>query len=243
MTSSRELVFSVRVDPRRLLVRMAFVIALLVLGSTVAVGALAYFRWSEGSLGHEMVKLFWLDTEQNLPTLYQFIALASASVLMFHISEQPGLGVLSDRKRWQVLGGTFAFLAIDEVARIHETVGDTSSFNFGAAGLLIYVPVVLGLALWWLPLYLRLDRRSRVLLLLSALLYVGGAAGVESLSQWYEGTWGKATPLYVVLATIEEALEMLGIAVLIYALLEYLRGLQSGMPDLQTLSVLRNETT
>ena len=62
--------------------------------------------------------------------------------------------------------------------------------------------------------------------LLSAVLYVGGAAGVESLSQLYAGIAGKSTPLYVVLATLEEALEMAGIALLIYALLEHLRGLQ-----------------
>ena len=228
MTPTRELSFSVRVDPRRLLVLMAVVITLLVIASTVAVGALAFFRWPDGSLGYEMVKMFWLDTEQNLPTLYQFLTLALAGALMFHIAKQPGAGAPADRRRWRVLGCMFVFLALDEVLRIHETVGDTSSFNFGAVGLLIYVPVVVVLGLWWLPLFLRLDARSRMLLLLSAVLYVGGAAGVESLSQLYAGIAGKTTPLYVVLATLEETLEMAGIALLIYALLEHLCGLQAG---------------
>ena len=164
-TSSRELAFSVRVDPRRLLMLMAVVIALLVIASTVAVGALAFFRWPEGSLGHETVKMFWLDTEHNLPTLYQFLTLAFAAALMFRIAKQPGVGVAADRLRWRVLASAFVFLALDEFLRIHETVGDTSSFHFGAVGLLIYAPVVVLLGLWWMPLLLRLDARARMLLL------------------------------------------------------------------------------
>ena len=228
MTSSREIEFSFRVDPRRLLVLMAVVIMLLVTASTVAVGALAFFRWPEDSLGYETVKMFWLDTEYNLPTLYQFLTLAFAAVLMFYIAKQPGVGVAADRLRWRVLASAFVFLALDEFLRIHETVGDTSSFHFGAVGLLIYAPVVVVLGLWWMPLLRRVDARSRKLLLLSAVLYVGGAAGVESLSQLYAGIAGKSTPLYVALATLEEALEMAGIALLIYTLLERLRGLQAG---------------
>ena len=42
MTSPREIVFNLRVDPRRVLLLMAVVITLLVMASTVAVGALAY---------------------------------------------------------------------------------------------------------------------------------------------------------------------------------------------------------
>lgn len=226
-TSFRALAISVRVDPRRLLRLMAVAIALLVIASTVAVGALAFFRWPEGSLGHETVKMFWLDTEHNLPTLYQCLTLAFAAALMFHIAKQPAVGVAADRLRWRVLAGAFVFLALDEFLRIHETVGDTSSFHFGAVGLVIYVPVVVVLGLWWMPLLLRLDARARMLLLLSAVLYVGGAAGVETLSQLHAGIAGKATPLYVVLATLEEVLEMAGIALLIYALLQHLGGLQA----------------
>lgn len=230
MTSPREIVFNLRVDPRRVLLLMAVVITLLVMASTVAVGALAFFRWPEGSLGYETVKMFWLDTEHNLPTLYQFLTLAFAAALMFIIAQQPGAGVPADRLRWRVLAGVFIFLALDEFLRIHETVGDTSSFHFGAVGLVIYVPVVVVLGLWWSPLLRRLDARPRMLLLVSAVLYVGGAAGVESLSQLYAGIAGKTTPLYVLLATLEEALEMAGVALLIYALLGCLRGVQAGHP-------------
>ena len=64
----------------------------------------------------------------------------------------------------------------------------------------------------------------------AAILYVGGAAGIETLSQLHAGVAGKATPMYVALATLEEIFEMAGIAVLVYALLDHLRQLQEAPP-------------
>ena len=219
--------FSLRISPRRALAVMAVLIAVLVVASTVAVGALAVFRWPEGSLGYETVKIFWLDAEKNLPTLYQSLALGLAAALMFAVSRAAPRLLPADRARWKVLAGVFVFMALDENLRFHETLADTSSLHFGAAGLAIYVPVVALLALWWLPLLGRLDGRLRNLMLAAAVLYVGGAGGIESVSQLYAGVAGKATPLYVALATLEEILEMAGVALLVYALLDHLDKLQS----------------
>ena len=218
---------TLRISARRALAIMAGLIGVLTAASTAAVGALALFHWPEGSLGHETVKMFWLDSERNLPTLYQSLALGLSAALMFVLARvSPSLQPV-DRTRWKVLGGVFAFLALDENLRFHETIGDTSSFTFGAVGLAIYVPVVALLGLWWVPLLRRLDRRLRGLLLAAAALYLGGAAGVESAGQLYAAVAGKATPLYAALATIEEILEMAGVAVLVYALLEHLARIQA----------------
>jgi hypothetical protein len=206
---------------------MAMLIAVLVAASTAAVSALALFRWPEGSLGYESVKMFWLDAEKNLPTLYQSLTLGLAAALMIVVARASPRLLPSDRTRWRVLASIFVFLALDENLRIHETIGDTSSFNFGAAGLAIYVPVVVLLGLCWLPLVRRLDGRLRRLLLAAAVLYIGAAGGIESASQLYAGVAGKATPLYVMLATLEETFEMAGIAVLVYALLDQLSTIQA----------------
>jgi hypothetical protein len=219
--------FTLRISPRRTLVVMATLICLLVVASTLAIGALALFRWPEGSLGYESVKMFWLDAENNLPTLYQSLALGFAAALMIAIVRVSPQLLPADRTRWKVLAGVFVFLALDESLRFHETFGDTSSFNFGAAGLLVYVPLVVVLGIYWLPFLGRLDGRLRRLMAVAAFLYLGGAAGIESASQWHAGVAGKATPLYVVLATLEETLEMAGVAVLVYALLDHLSRLQA----------------
>ena len=219
--------FALRISPRRALAVMAVLIAVLAVASTAAVGALAVFRWPEGSLGYETVKIFWLDAEKNLPTLYQSLALGLAATLMFAVARVSPRLLPADRVRWKVLAGVFVFMALDENLRFHETLADTSSFHFGAAGLAIYVPVIALLALWWLPLLRRLDGRLRRLMLAAAVLYVGGAGGIESVSQLYAGVAGKATPLYVALATLEEILEMAAVAVLVYALLDHLGNVQA----------------
>ena len=215
--------FTLRISPPKALQVMAVLIGVLVAASTAAVGALAFYRWPEGSLGYESVKIFWLDTENNLPTLYQSLMLGAAAALMFVLARASP----ADRPRWRALASVFVFLAFDEILRIHETFADTSSFHFGAVGLAIYAPVVVLLGLFWLPLLRRLDGRLRRFMLAAAVLYVGGAAGIESASQMYAGVAGKATPLYVLLATVEEALEMAGIAVLVYALLDHLSRLEA----------------
>lgn len=222
-----EVLFTLRISPRRALVIMAALIGVLAAASTVAVGALALFRWPEGSLGYETVKMFWLDSENNLPTLYQSLALGLAAALMFVVARDSPRFLPADRTRWKVLGGALVFLALDENLRFHETVGDTSSFTFGATGLVIYVPLVALLGLYWLPLLRRLDGRMQRLMVAAAVLYLGGAAGIESASQLYAGIASKATPLYVTLATLEETLEMAGIAVLVYALLDHLSSIQA----------------
>lgn len=219
--------FTLRISPRRALAIMGVVICVLVAASTAAVGALALFRWPEGSLGYESVKIFWLDAEKNLPTLYQSLVLSLAAALMFVLARVSPRLLASDRTRWKVLAGVFVFLALDENLRIHETIGDTSSSNFGAAGLAIYLPVLVLLGLYWLPLVHRLEGRLRRLLLAAAVLYVGGAGGIESASQWYASAAGKATPLYVMLATWEETFEMAGVALLVYALLDHLSEVQA----------------
>ena len=151
--------FTLKLSSRRTLTTMAVLIGVLTCASTVAVGALALFRWPEGSFGYECVKLFWLDAEKNLPTLYQSLALGLAAALMFAVARVSPRLSRGDRNRWKVLAAVFVFMALDENLRVHETIADTSSFNFGAAGLAIYVPVVVLIAAWWLPLLRRLDRR------------------------------------------------------------------------------------
>lgn len=224
---SSAVTFVLRLDPRQVLLRLLVIIGALVGASCVAIGVLAVTHWPPDTLGYEVVKLFWLDTEHNVPTVYQAATVALSALLMFVIARE---AERPDRLRWYALGCVFVLLACDEILRLHETLADHSTFEFGAAGVLFYAPLLVALALWWLPLYLRFDVRAKTLFALAAVAYVGGAAGVESLSQYLAAATGKATPQYALLATAEETLEMGGIALLIYALLVYLRSARAGRP-------------
>jgi hypothetical protein len=72
----------------------------------------------------------------------------------------------------------------------------------------------------FVPFLRRLPSSTRHRLLGAGLLFVTGAMGFEMLSALF--ALDAASLPYVLVATAEEMLEMLGVAVLVYALLVYL---------------------
>jgi hypothetical protein len=56
---------------------------------------------------------------------------------------------------------------------------------------------------------------------IAGLLFVGGVLGLEMVAGSYSVVHGTFNMTYVLIVTAEEALEMLGIVVLVYALLAY----------------------
>jgi hypothetical protein len=84
-----------------------------------------------------------------------------------------------------------------------------------------YFVIVAGLVLFLYNFLLRLPSKTRNLFILSGLIFVSGAIGLELLEGYYDSLLG--TNYYtVVLYTIEEAMEMVGVIIFIYALLNYL---------------------
>ena len=61
------------------------------------------------------------------------------------------------------------------------------------------------------------------LFIASGMIYVIGAMGLEILGGIQDVLHGSNTLVYLLLCTIEEILEMLGIAIFIYTLLSYIR--------------------
>lgn len=70
---------------------------------------------------------------------------------------------------------------------------------------------------------LALPARIRNLCVLAGLLFVTGAAGLEMVGGLFASSSGQESFGFVAESTVEEFLEMLGITVFIYALMEYLR--------------------
>jgi hypothetical protein len=85
-----------------------------------------------------------------------------------------------------------------------------------------------------IPFLFRLPARFRLLFIVSGAVYVGGGIGVEIVSQLYADASGKWDPIYAALATLEETLEMLGVALLIYALLQRLATFSMSVPRPRT---------
>lgn len=74
-----------------------------------------------------------------------------------------------------------------------------------------------------------LPAKTRGMFLIAGTLYVGGAMGMELLGGYHTELYGLENMPYVLITTFEELLEMLGIAVFIYALLSYISSYMKGV--------------
>ncbi len=172
------------------------------------------------------INLFNLNLEANIPTLFSSLQLLLAAVLLAGIA-------YGHRKQqeafllWYFLAAIFVFLAIDETAALHENLTVYVRTTLGTSGYFYYAWVipygiiaalVAGLFARFL---IRLPRRSGLYFVSSGTLYLAGALGVEMLGGKYISSPGAEELTYTIIYTLEESLEMVGIAFFIYALLDY----------------------
>jgi hypothetical protein len=173
-----------------------------------------------------LIDLIDFDSEKNLPTMYSSLQLLVASCLLAVI----GSWHKSSGKNyapWYVLAAIFLFLGIDEFVQIHERFLDSVREDFQLTGLFYYAWVlpygigVLAFVIAFSRFLLRLPRETMRWFIASGAIYVTGAIGFEMLSARHYEAYGLDNVGYSILYTCEESLEMLGIALFIYALLAY----------------------
>ncbi len=208
--------------------RVLGVVAFLLVLASVGLQLIVYLTGHDTVFG--LVRLFYVDREQNIPTSYSTFLLLFASFLLAVIT-------VLERKRsavrlsyWATLSIGFLYLAADEAASIHEMLvrpvrnllggGNLGIFHF--AWVLPGIILVLLLALFYARFLRQLSTKPRLTFMLAGTLYVGGAIGVEMIGGWYTGLHGRENLTYSLIATVEESLEMIGTIVFIWALLEYI---------------------
>lgn len=204
---------------------LGVLIVLLLLASTAA-HAVAAARGME--VTHWFVQLFDVDSETNLPTWYSSILLLVSAVLLAAIGN-------AERNRtawaryWLALSLIFVALSADEVAGFHSALT-------GPARKLVALEGVLFLLAWVVPAaalllvaavvfarwFFHLPARTRTMAGLSAVIYVSGAIGMELWSGLlYAQGFPHGTAPYIAVSTLEEAMEMGGLLLWNYALLDY----------------------
>ncbi|MCW5202924.1 hypothetical protein VU12_08275 [Desulfobulbus sp. US4] len=222
--------FQLKIHPRETaLFFLAFVILLAVLHS-IAQAVLFYTGNQDLTYITGYVDL---DIEKNIPSFYSGFALFFSSLLFFCLSSL-------DKKQgkkcryWLGLAGVFLFLSLDETFVLHERLGDYTEKYIKSTGILeasglLYFPWIIPygilmtiLGLLYFRFILRLPRKTTVLLILSAIIFLTGAAGFDMLGGREAELHGYYTITYTVLYTIEEFLEMIGVVLLIYTLLDYI---------------------
>lgn len=183
-----------------------------------------------------LIRLFGLGQEANVPTWYSsatlFVAaLLAALIALVRYQYRDPLAL-----QWSLLSLLLCLMSLDETALLHET------FSVVAAQMLLGVRdqpwyvyyawilpgiAIAGVILWWFStLWRGLGPETRAGFTWAAVVYFGGVLGMEVIEAVFAAVLGirgaDASPLYTAVWTAQELMEMVGVAVLILTLLDYL---------------------
>jgi hypothetical protein len=180
-----------------------------------------------------LVYLFNVDQERNIPTFFSVLILLYATWLLYSISVVKSF--LNDKYRfhWWLLTIVLFLIAADEFMATHELISETLRDKYHWSGLLYYswvVPfLVLVIALFIFYsgfLFKNLPSNTRNLMILAGIIYVGGSLGMEMIGGYFYQQEGEENMTNVLLTTLEEGMEMAGIAIFTYALNLYKKEFQ-----------------
>ena len=171
-----------------------------------------------------IVPLLSLSYEGNVPTWYTSALLVACAFFLALIAA--GTRARGERyvAHWWGLAAGFMYISLDEVVSLHEAAG----FLELGGGVLYFswvVPaaaVVLGVGLLYLKFLVHLPGPIRRQFILSGGIYVAGAVGMELPLGWWTDREGTNNLGYALIDSVEEAMEMLGLNLFLFALWEHL---------------------
>jgi hypothetical protein len=178
----------------------------------------------------DLIMLFDLDRERNIPTFFSSAGLFTCSALLAVIAFARKK-IRENYLSWLGLAAIFLFLSIDEFVALHERLVIPLQSALQVSGIFYFAWVIpYGIALIifllvYLKFILNLPGKTQFLFILSGLIYVTGALGLELIGgRYYElhGNEAKKTITYFIMVTIEECMEMAGIVIFIYALMSHI---------------------
>ncbi len=176
-----------------------------------------------------------VDREVSLPTWYNQALLLLAAGLAGVIYKLHKKN--KHRKYWLATAIIFTILSIDEGVSLHEMLMEpmqsllhiTGGYFYFAWVIPIGIVVLLLMAIF-VRFFFSLPRSTRLLIAIAFILFIGGSVGMEMLGANYVSRINEGfgqqehwQTVYTIYTGLEEFLEMTGIVVFIYALLEYIR--------------------
>jgi len=178
----------------------------------------------------DFIRMFDLDMERNVPTLFSSAILLISAFLFYLLSKTPSEQKKGSRIFWLGLGFVFTFLAFDESAKIHEQLGDMTEKFVDTTGyfhypwVISYGILVLILGMLYFRFFWKMESKIFWSFMGAAAMFLSGAVGFDMLGGMEAEMHSTDTILYSFLYTIEESLEMFGVIYLIWILLNLLEG-------------------
>jgi len=184
-------------------------------------------------LGHDslfgLIGTFDLNNENNVPTFFSTFLLVSSAALLAVIARGSTMANGYNTSHWRWLSIIFLYLAVDEDASLHELLIEPVRDILNTGGLLFfawvipYALAVLTIGFLYLGFVLRLPTRTRRLFIAAGCIFLTGAIGFELVGGWYLERQAETEDFtYAMLIAGEEFLEMSGVILFIYALLDFL---------------------
>jgi hypothetical protein len=172
---------------------------------------------------------FNLGAEGNIPAKYATLQLCVAIGLLLLLFVEARHARRERTWHWLALAAVFMFLAVDEYYSIHERLSLPTQRLLGSRNVLAFAWVLpyAGLVAIFAAAFLRFWRdlppAARRGVALAAVVYVGGAMGMEIIGSFISTNQGEASLLYALETLVEESMELFGIALFILALAALLR--------------------
>lgn len=179
-----------------------------------------------------LVDFLDLANEGNLPTFFSTYQLLLCAAVLALIAGAR----LAERDRfrwhWVLLSALAFFLAGDEAAGLHELmIRPVQQLMPGVSTGLLYwgwvVPAMVGVLVVAVSFArfarLALPADIRWQLIIAAVIFLGGAIGVEMFEARYYQQFGQENMGYATYVLVEETCEMLGVLLALLALLRYWR--------------------
>jgi len=186
-----------------------------VVGAGVVVEVLRF-----GSVGDfALADALSLSLEANIPTWYSSMLLFSCALAL----ASAGHDDEAWRAHWWGLAAAFVAISADEVAGFHERLNGVARLGgvFHFAWVIPFSAVVLVVAVLTLPFLRALPAPARRRFVASAVLYVGGALGVELILGAWTSRHGAMNLGYRLIDAVEEAGEIAGASLFLWSVLAH----------------------
>ncbi|WP_296317785.1 hypothetical protein [Winogradskyella sp. UBA3174] len=216
-----------QVRKSKILYNLFIAIGLLIIGNLFSVYLLFSTSGMEDKVTRLLVKLFNVNLEANLPTYFSALVLLGDSILLALIAF--GSKALGEKFwHWIGLSAIFVFISLDEMIQIHEQLRAPMEALFNTSGLLYfawfipYLALVVVIGIAYFKFMMRLPKKILKLFILSGVVFVFGAVGMEMLGGLHSEVHGEETVTYALMYSFEEFLEMSGAAIFFYGLISYI---------------------